>query len=209
MRCDDLVGLAGSTSPAFPIATSCDNHPSIAAMSTMRMSMEQQLPARGARGHRRHAANAALLPKCVVNVSTTVIGQRAAPTREPHKEFSRSGKFACGRKSRSLHFPSQEAQQRHDGILHGLPTGTNSIRNRSALLCDNRNAAKKPGPRTPRTKKSPAHQKNTFSATTTTTTGQVLHNEIRPKNVAAPARPRLGASSSIYIPQASMSVAEN
>ena len=143
-------------------------------------------------------------------ISTTVIGQLTR-TRDPHEDFSRSGIFACARNSHLLHFPSQEAMPRHDGALHDLPTGANtcSIRNRSVLWCDDRNGTKKPGQSIPQTKaKERAADQESFSATRPTTgtkirtmtTGLVLHNEFRPENVAVPARPRLGVSSSIYIP---------
>ena len=198
--------------------------------------MEQHLPL-PARGHRHHAANAAALPKCFVMsstrnekggqnsfkcvgdedtadcnflstnvISTTVIGQLTR-TRDPHEDFSRSGKFACARNSHLLHFPSQEAKLRHDGALHDLPTGANSIRNRNVLWCDDRNGTKKPGPRIPKTKaKERTADQKSFSATRprtkirTMTMGLVLHDEFRPENACVPSRPRLGVSSSIYIP---------
>ena len=158
------------------------------------------------------------------SATTAIIGQSAKTrAREPQKEVSRSGKFACAQKSRSLHFPFQEAQQRHDGVLHDLPTGTNNSstqNHNNALWCDNRNGTKKPDdPSIPKRKKKTAADQKSFSAaaaaaaasatTMRRTTGLVLHDDdFRPQNAGVPARPRLGASSSIYIPSHRMRISE-
>ena len=173
------------------------------------MRTEQQLPARG---HRRRVA---VMPKCFMMPWATEEGWQNDTARRARDEDTTDCKNA--RKSQSLDLPAQIAHAPRrsgsgGGALQDLSNSPN--RNRNALLCDNRNFAKKQGPRTPKTEKSTAGQ-NTFHAKTTTmtitmrTTCVVLHNKLlRPQNAAAaaaaPARPRLGASSSIYIPQASM-----
>lgn len=193
------------------------NHPIIAVMFAKRMRTEQQLPARG---HRRHVA---IMPKCFMMPWATEEGwQNNTARRASDEDITDCKIFGVGtstiaraRKSQSLDLPAQKAHTLRrsgsgGGALQDLSNSPNRNRN-ALLLCDNGNGAKKRGPRTPKTEKSTAGQ-GTFHAKTTTTAaaaGVVLHNKLlRPQNAAAaaaaPARPRLGASSSIYIPQASM-----